>query len=95
MDKLADLRQKIDIIDYKIIDALAERMEISRCMGNYKALNNIEIFQPQRFENMMKQRVEYADKKHITKDFIDKIFDVIHEASKQEQFNIITQKKDE
>lgn len=93
MDKLADLRQEIDIIDNKLIDILAQRMEISRKIGIYKSQMNIEVFQPQRFEAMMKQRLDYAETGGLNRELIAKIFSLIHEASKKEQFTTIAHNK--
>ena len=45
---LSKYRKQIDKIDKRIVRLFEKRMDISKCVGEYKKENNIEIFDAER-----------------------------------------------
>ncbi len=81
IDNLTELRNKIDEIDFQLLNLLAQRMEISGAVGALKRKNNIEALQPERYSSMMETRLEQAKQLHLNHEFIVELFDVIHRES--------------
>lgn len=80
-ETISQLRAKIDVIDENIIHALAQRMEISRRIGESKKENNIAILQTGRWEAVLADVVEKGKEKGLDEEFVKTIFNAIHEAS--------------
>lgn len=75
----------MDLLDDILLETIAKRMEISRRIGVYKAERNIPILQPERYRDMMVVRQQRADALHLSHDFTDRLFALIHEESQREQ----------
>ena len=56
--KLSRLRDEIDKIDKKIIEAIAERHQISAKIGKYKKAKKIPIKQKKREKEPIKKRIQ-------------------------------------
>lgn len=93
MDKLTEERKRIDETDRLLIDIIAERMNISRRIGEYKSEYGIDIIQPERYTAMLKQRIEQGKNLKIDERFISSLFDLIHEESQKVQTAVINSKK--
>jgi chorismate mutase len=78
---LDQLRKKIDAIDVKFLELMKERMGISEAIGKYKYDNNITILQTRRYDEVMKDRMEKAAKYNLDIEFVEKMFEAIHEES--------------
>lgn len=85
------LRLNIDELDRRLIDALAERREISRQIGGIKRDHNVSIVQAMRWEDVMDRALAEGKSKGLDEDFIRRIFDIIHENSVSEQNKILEQ----
>ncbi len=83
----------MDILDESIVDALAARMEISRCIGRLKKDNNVAILQVRRWEEVMDHVKSLAGEKGLDPVLVNDIFNEIHRASVAEQ-NIILNNDD-
>lgn len=79
------LRKVIDELDIQIIDLLSERMDISKKIAHHKNRNNISIFQPDRWNEIIKNRTRYGFNKELATDFIFQLFQFIHEESIRQQ----------
>lgn len=86
---LDDLRKKIDKVDKKLLESFKERMVISEQIGKYKFDNNITILQTRRYDEVMKDRQDKANKYGLSEDFVTKIFEAIHEQSIHRQSAIM------
>lgn len=86
--ELDDMRQKIDQIDNKLVELLGQRMELSRQIGKYKYENGITVLQARRYDEILRNRRMLAQKANVNSDFVNKIFEEIHEESVETQ-NII------
>lgn len=82
------LREEIDGIDRDIVSALARRMEISREIGKQKNENNVSIIQPSRWDEVIGRVYETGDEKGLSREFLSRVFNAIHEASVSEQNKI-------
>ena len=94
-ENIDQLRAKIDIIDESILYTLASRMKISRQIGEYKKNNNIAILQASRWDSLLAKVVEKGSEYGLPKNFIEDVFNAIHEASVEIQNEIISGKTSE
>ena len=81
LSKLVDLRDQIDELDDAMIRLLADRMGIARLIGEYKYLHEIAILQPERWEEIIRSRTVNGVANKLSKDFILKLYNIIHEES--------------
>ncbi len=82
---LDDLRSKIDRIDNYILELLSERMDTAAQIGEYKKNNDITIYQPSRWDEILKNRIEIGLKKDLSEDFVKAMFLAIHNESIRNQ----------
>ena len=94
-ENIDQLRAKIDIIDESILYTLASRMKISRQIGEYKKNNNIAILQTSRWDSILAKVVEKGNEYGLPKNFIEDVFNAIHEASVEIQNEVISGKTSE
>jgi chorismate mutase len=78
---LVNLRAQIDQIDQDVLDILGKRMQIAEEIGKYKKDNNMTIFQPGRYNDIMEVRVKQGESKGLTTGFTERVFKSIHEES--------------
>lgn len=88
---LEDLRRQIDKFDDKLLDILGERMKIADKIGTYKKQNGITILQSSRWDELLHHRIETAEKKGLSEDFIVKVFRAIHQESINHQTKIMNE----
>lgn len=91
MHTLEELRNQIDKYDDKLIDILESRMKIAEKIGKYKKENNITILQSGRWDDLLKKRVNMAEKKGLGEEFILKIFRAIHQESINHQTKVMNE----
>ncbi len=86
MKNLENLRQQIDVLDNQLLTVLQKRLKAVEEIGRLKKQLNLPALQPKRWRQVIDSRVKIAQKLGINKDFITKIFDLIHtEALKIEE----------
>ena len=79
------LREKMDNIDYEILNLIAKRMGIARRIGEYKKENNITILQAERWDEILQSRMQSGLEKELDKEFVKKLFEIIHHESIHQQ----------
>lgn len=79
--ELQSLRNEIDILDDRLIDILAKRMDVSRAIGKLKQEHGMPVIQTERYRKLVTDRAEVAAKAGLDPNFIKKILSVIHEES--------------
>jgi chorismate mutase len=89
---LEELRSEIDKLDEELIDILARRMTVVEEIGKYKKENNITILQLKRWSHIIHDRVEGGVNLGLTRDFILKLLEAIHEESIQRQTEVMNRK---
>ncbi len=87
--KLENLRLIMDSFDAEIIDIIARRMELSEEIGKVKKECNMTIYQPARWQEMLKTREERALKNNLHKDFIIELFEKLHNESIRIQLSVL------
>lgn len=85
-DNLDELRRHIDYIDDELLQLLARRMEVSREIGEYKKSHRLPVVQPERYNRLMRQRVDDAAKLGLPTEFTQRLLALIHEESVRQQF---------
>ena len=75
---LAVFRTEIDEIDARMQQLIAERMEISREIGNMKRANNVAFYQHNRWKAVLEQVRQQADRLDLNEEFMTKLFSLIH-----------------
>lgn len=80
-DKVGRYRTLISDLDFQLIEILSQRMKISEKIGNLKKENSITIFQPERWKAITEYTSQKAVKTGMSKEFIERIFKIIHEES--------------
>ncbi len=83
--KLDKYRTSIDELDEQLLEILAKRMEISELIGKLKEKHNMAPYQPERWLVVLEDRMQKAYPLKLNKDFVKKIFDVIHLESIRRQ----------
>jgi chorismate mutase len=94
-DELERYREQVDRIDAELIGALKMRMDVVNKIGLAKAKQNITAFQVNRMEQMVNNRVETAKKQGLRAEYIEKLYQLIHEESVKTQTNIMNQYQSE
>jgi len=88
-EKLTTLRNSIDHIDEQLLDLLAERMRISREIGNYKREHNMPVLQSTRYNEIIEERMRLGCTKSLNIQFVREILLGIHEESVRQQLNVL------
>jgi 3-deoxy-7-phosphoheptulonate synthase len=89
MNLLEELRDKIDTIDSEILSMMSKRMQVAREIGQYKKENNMTILQVERWNQILKTRTELGINKELTRDFILKLYELIHDESIHQQTSVM------
>lgn len=87
-DALRDFRLHIDSLDSRLIELLAERMNVARDIGAYKREHSMAVVQRERFNELLLAAEQRAESVGISKRFIHRIFSAIHEESVRQQLDI-------
>jgi chorismate mutase len=81
LNMLEELREKIDRLDEDILNKISKRMEVAREIGKYKKENNITILQVERWNEILRTRLQFGMDHELTREFIQKIYELIHDES--------------
>ncbi|MBO5734389.1 MAG: chorismate mutase [Clostridia bacterium] len=76
---LKKYRKKIDKIDKKLIKLFEKRMDVARCVGEYKKENNLEILDTAREKEILENRVmltKNSEYKEYTSEFLESLMNV-------------------
>ena len=87
-DSISEYRLHIDSLDSRIIELLAERMEVARNIGEYKLKHGMAVVQHDRYNEMLMTVEMRADAMGLTKSFINQIFRTIHEEPVRQQMQL-------
>lgn len=74
-------RAQIDELDEQLWDIIAQRMEVSRAIGDYKHEKGITPLQPERYNELLTQRLQWAKDHNLPPQAVQAIFDDIHALS--------------
>ncbi|TKX32570.1 chorismate mutase [Campylobacter aviculae] len=83
---LKELRDKIDIVDDKILELLNERMAYVKIIGEIKKNHNKEIYYPKREKEIL-DRLKNKNLKNLDHDAIELIYNKIFAVSRDLENN--------
>ncbi len=89
---LDTLRKQIDRLDQDIIESLKYRKSLVEKIAEIKIGQNVSALQIQRFESLLKDRIELAIKHGLDPAMVKDIFGLIHEESIRIQTDLFDQK---
>ncbi|MFZ4522224.1 MAG: chorismate mutase [Bacteroidales bacterium] len=92
--RLEELRSEIDKLDEELIDILARRMNVVEEIGTYKRVNKITILQLKRWSQLTQDRVEAGTKLGLSREFIIKLLETVHEEGIQRQIDVMNRNED-
>jgi chorismate mutase len=81
IENLEGLRRQIDQWDEELLRTLGNRMKISEKIGKYKKEQNITILQPNRWNELLEDRLAKGLKLGLSEEFIIQLFKGIHQES--------------
>jgi chorismate mutase len=81
IENLEGLRRQIDQWDDELLRTLGNRMKISEKIGKYKKEQNITILQPNRWNELLEDRLAKGLKLGLSEEFIIRLFKDIHQES--------------
>ena len=93
MNLLEDLRNRIDTIDEDILSMMSERMSIARNIGQYKKDNNMTVLQVERWNEILRTRLQSGEVKELNRDFILQLYSIIHDESIRQQTEVMNEEK--
>ena len=92
-NSLESLREKIDHLDSRMIDILAQRMKLVKEIGQYKKKNQVTILQMERWQDILNSRLELGKKLGLSKKFLHQLLELIHNESIQKQTEIMNKNR--
>jgi chorismate mutase len=83
--QITHLRTAISQVDIKIVQDIAERMKLVEQIGELKHEHNIQVLQLGRWESLLKDRIERAEKIGLDGEFVKALFELIHTQAVEKQ----------
>jgi len=80
-EKLEKYREKIDLLDYKLLETLSERMKVVGDIGHLKKDKNITILQIGRWNDIIQDRKNAGLKLGLDEDFLKELLSLVHKES--------------
>lgn len=90
-EKLRVLREQIDRLDEQLLRVLVDRLQVSCQIAEVKQQSNMTVFQPKRWDWVLQQRMELAERLGLDSDFVKELFEKIHTESVRTQQESINQ----
>ena len=84
---LAPLRDKIDDVDREMLALLRSRMGLARQIACVKREQGMPVYQPQRWDAVMSDRLRQAESLGLDKAFVRELLEKIHAESVRVQLN--------
>lgn len=81
LENLEILRRQIDDVDDELISLLDQRMKIAQKIGGFKGKNNIALYQPERWNEVVTRYMSKGDMYRFDPKFISILLAAIHEES--------------
>jgi chorismate mutase len=91
-ESLDSLRLKINELDQDLVELIAKRMDVAEEIGMFKKKHNITILQPERWEEIKRLQIAAAEDHKLSRKFIIKYLEAIHQESIRHQTAIMNKK---
>jgi chorismate mutase len=82
-------RRNIDNVDRQIVEMLAARMALVERLAEYKRDNNVTLFQPDRWKEILQSRADLGKKLNLYPELVEEIYKIIHMESIRKQTEIM------
>ncbi|NPV64859.1 MAG: chorismate mutase [Methanobacteriaceae archaeon] len=92
MKLLKKSREKIDLIDEKILELISERTSLARNIIKAKMVLDMDIWDPEREKQIEEKTRQIARENRIDEDKLIKIMRILTELNKMEQEQILRRK---
>ncbi len=83
------IREQIDQVDNELLEILSRRMKLVEKAGEYKKLNNVAIFQMERWKKVFETRPEWGRSLHLNQEFVKELYKMVHTESIRKQEEIM------
>lgn len=93
-ESLETLREKIDRLDTRMLDILTQRMKLAKKIGTFKKKNQVTILQMGRWQDILNSRLEKGNKLGLSRGFLHRLLEMIHEESIRQQTQIMNEEQD-
>ena len=80
-EQLQRLREEIDLLDGQLLQVLAARLGVASEIAKVKERDNLAVYQPKRWEQVLQQRKLTAAELGLATEFVEEIFEKIHAES--------------
>ena len=87
--ELEKLRNQINLIDHKILDILASRMEVAKKIGIEKKKQNVAVLQQGRWNEIIEKSVKKGTDLGLSINFVEKFYKAIHQESIKHQEKVL------
>lgn len=87
--QIDDIRSKVSDLDDRLFEILSVRMQLSEEVGKLKRENNITILQQAHWQALIQHRLEHSSDYKLTRRFVRKLMDAIHQESIRHQTAIM------
>lgn len=88
-ESLTLLRQQIDQIDNELLEILSKRLRVCREIGQYKKEHRMPVVQPNRYNDILHDRVAVAEEMGLGADFMRTVLLAIHDESVRQQIEVL------
>ncbi len=89
LQSLEFLRRQIDDLDEQLIQLIGSRMKVSEQIGEFKKLNNISVYQPARWNEILENAIKLGTSLELTRTVVFAVMKAIHEESIARQVQIM------
>jgi chorismate mutase len=79
--RMQQLRAQIDQVDNKLLEVLRRRMDIIQAMGEAKRSQRVSTLQPERWDDVLKSRVQQGVEMGFSAEFLTALSEIVHEES--------------
>ncbi len=86
--QLESLRKQIDQLDDILLDTLAKRVEVVKAIGEYKKTQGLPALDQERWQKVLRSRINKGQKRNLSKDFTKNLYTMIHKQSLEIENNI-------
>jgi|GEM_PF-899084 chorismate mutase len=76
-----NLRKEIDGVDFQLLDLCAKRFDAVSQIKVLKQSSALPALDQQRFEALMKERLEYGKRLNVSAGFTKALFELIHQEA--------------
>lgn len=85
MHDLSEARKQIEILDQKLIELLAERMQLCKAIGTFKKATQLPVLDEARETDLQTLHQTWAEQNALSPVFVTQVFELIFAHAKEVQ----------